>query len=105
MNRSFISILVCGLHLSGPASAAGVGLLQDSLEGVKDGNLKAATVDSTKQAAAESEKKKTDKPSVADKTKSSRKFDGLYTLYQDTAPAGLQLYVAKGQIGKDFIYQ
>jgi Matrixin. len=105
MNRSFISILVCGLLLSGPASAAGVGLLQDSLAGKKADTLKAAPVDSTRQAAADSVKKKADKPSVADKTKSSRKIDGLFTLYQDTASAGLQLYVAKEQLGKDFIYQ
>src|SRR5688572_20280899 len=42
---------------------------------------------------------------LADKTKSSRKTDGLFTVYQDTATGGLQLYVKKDQLGKEYIYQ
>ena len=41
------------------------------------------------------------KPSpFAEKTKSSKKSDGLFTVYQDTATGSLQLYVKKSQLGK-----
>ncbi|HEX6180814.1 MAG TPA: zinc-dependent metalloprotease [Chitinophagaceae bacterium] len=42
---------------------------------------------------------------ITDKVKSSRKIDGLFTLYQDTATGSVQLYVKKNQLGKEFIYQ
>jgi len=45
------------------------------------------------------------KPSVADKVKSSKKMDGLFTVYQDTATGSVQMYVKKNQLGKEYIYQ
>ena len=45
------------------------------------------------------------KPTVADKVKSSKKTDGLFTIYQDTATGSVQLYVKKNQLGKEYIYQ
>lgn len=42
---------------------------------------------------------------IQDKVKSSRKIDGLFTLYQDTTTGNIQLYVKKNQLGKEFIYQ
>ena len=42
---------------------------------------------------------------LADKTRSSKKADGLFTVYQDTANGTMQLYVKKSQLGKEFIYQ
>ena len=45
------------------------------------------------------------KPSVADKVKSSKKTDGLFTIYQDTANGSVQMYVKKSQLGKEYIYQ
>src|SRR6476620_10225132 len=42
---------------------------------------------------------------LADKTKGSKKSDGLFTLYQDTATGGVQLYIKKDQLGKEYIYQ
>ncbi len=45
------------------------------------------------------------KTSIAEKIKGSRKYDGLFTLYQDTATGSLQMYVKKDQLGPDFIYQ
>ncbi|WP_205509121.1 zinc-dependent metalloprotease [Longitalea arenae] len=42
---------------------------------------------------------------ISDKVKSSRKYDGLFTLYQDTATGTVQLYVKKDQLGKEYIYQ
>ncbi|MNJ99013.1 hypothetical protein D3C87_167850 [compost metagenome] len=45
------------------------------------------------------------KPILKDKIKSSKKIDGLFTMYRDTVTGSLQMYVKKGQIGKDYIYQ
>lgn len=45
------------------------------------------------------------KPTVAEKTKGSRKIDGLFTLYQDTTTGSIQMYIRKSQLGKEFIYQ
>ena len=42
---------------------------------------------------------------ITDKVKSSKKIDGLFTMYQDTTTGSLQLYVKKNQLGKEFIYQ
>lgn len=41
---------------------------------------------------------------IIDKVKSSRKIDGLFTLYQDTATGSIQMYIKKNQVGKEFIY-
>src|ERR1700733_7800932 len=49
--------------------------------------------------------KKSPKNGIADKIKSSRKIDGLFTLYQDTATGSIQIYVKKNQLGKEYIYQ
>ncbi|HET9057513.1 MAG TPA: zinc-dependent metalloprotease [Chitinophagaceae bacterium] len=42
---------------------------------------------------------------IADKVKSSKKIDGLFTIYQDTTTGSIQLYIKKNQLGKEFIYQ
>jgi hypothetical protein len=42
---------------------------------------------------------------LVEKTKSSKKTDGLFTFYQDTTNGGLQLYVKKDQLGQEYIYQ
>lgn len=44
------------------------------------------------------------KPSVASKTKSAAKYDGLFTVYQDTTDGKAYLLVKKDQIGQEFIY-
>lgn len=55
-------------------------------------------------AAADTAKPK--KPAgITDKVKSSKKTDGMFTVYQDTASGTLQLYVKKNQLGKEYIYQ
>ena len=43
--------------------------------------------------------------SINDKIKSSRKNEGLFTIYQDTVNGSMQLYVNKDQLGKEYIYQ
>ncbi|WP_316815133.1 zinc-dependent metalloprotease [Pedobacter nyackensis] len=45
------------------------------------------------------------KPGIKDKIKSSKKIDGLFTMYRDTVTGSLQMYVKKDQLGKDYIYQ
>lgn len=45
------------------------------------------------------------KAGITDKVKSSRKIDGLFTVYQDTVTGSVQLYIKKNQLGKEFIYQ
>src|SRR5438270_6556787 len=56
------------------------------------------------QPAADTAKAK--KPAgITDKVKSSKKTDGLFTIYQDTATGTVQLYVKKKQLGKEYIYQ
>ena len=55
-------------------------------------NNPAAKADTTKKAPPTPPK-----PSVADKVKSSKKTEGLFTLYQDTANGSVQLYVKKNQ--------
>ncbi|MDB5190945.1 MAG: Matrixin [Segetibacter sp.] len=45
------------------------------------------------------------KPTIVEKVKTSKKSDGLFTVYQDTATGSVQLYVRKDQLGKEFIYQ
>jgi len=45
------------------------------------------------------------KAGITDKVKTSKKSDGLFTIYQDTATGSIQLYVKKGQLDKEYIYQ
>ncbi len=42
--------------------------------------------------------------SIKDLTKSSKKIEGLFTIYQDTVTGSLKLLVKKDQLNKDFIY-
>ena len=70
------------------------------------------TVNSTTPAPAAAQgaaaKPGGDKPaatkSVAELMKSSTKYPGLFTIYQDTATGALQMVVRKDQIGKEYIY-
>ncbi|HSC55412.1 MAG TPA: zinc-dependent metalloprotease [Phnomibacter sp.] len=69
----------------------------------KDNNAVVAppvVADSAKKAPAAPPK-----PSVSEKTKSSKKSEGLFTIYQDTASGTTQIYVRKSQLEKEFIYQ
>ncbi len=58
------------------------------------------TVDSVKKVIALPVK-----ASITEKIKSSKKIDGLFTLYKDTVTGNLQMYVKKDQLGKSYIYQ
>ncbi|RTL58436.1 MAG: DUF5117 domain-containing protein [Sphingobacteriales bacterium] len=58
----------------------------------------------TTGAPADTAKPKKANP-VADKVKGSKKIDGLFTIYQDTATGSVQLFIKKNQLGKEYIYQ
>jgi hypothetical protein len=45
------------------------------------------------------------KTTVAEKTKGTNKYSGLFTLYQDTATGSMQMYIKKDQLNKEYIYQ
>lgn len=49
-------------------------------------------------------KPKKAKKSIATLTKSSKKMEGLFTIYQDTVTGAVKLLVKKDQLNKDFIY-
>jgi len=105
--KQLLALAVAGsLFFGAPASGhVGMGCLQDTLPKKQPDTTKVQPQDSTKKAPADSVKKKPEKPSIDDKVKSSKKIDGLFTLYRDTATASLQLYLTKDQLDKDFIYQ
>ena len=44
------------------------------------------------------------KKSIASMTKSSKKMEGLFTIYQDTVTGSVKLLVKEDQLNKDFIY-
>lgn len=44
------------------------------------------------------------KKSIASMTKSSKKMEGLFTIYQDTVTGAVKLLVKEDQLNKDFIY-
>ena len=64
------------------------------------GNNPAAKADTSKKTPPTPPK-----PTVADKVKTSKKTEGLFTVYQDTATGSVQMYVKKNQLGKEYIYQ
>jgi len=56
----------------------------------------------TEQAAPK--KKEDKKKTIADLTKTSKKIEGLFTVYQDTINGSIQMLVSKDQLKKEFIY-
>ncbi len=61
--------------------------------------------DAPKMPSAPADTSKAKKAGITDKVKASKKTEGLFTLYQDTATGSMQLYIKKKQLGKEFIYQ
>ena len=56
-----------------------------------------------KEIVAPKPPKKKEK-SIKELTKSSKKIEGLFTIYEDTITGSLQMLVKEDQIGKDYIY-
>ena len=48
--------------------------------------------------------KKKDEKSIEELTKSSKKIEGLFTIYQDTVNGSIQMAISEDQIGKEYIY-
>ncbi len=61
--------------------------------------------DAPKMPGIPADTSKAKKAGITDKVKSSKKTEGLFTLYQDTVTGSVQLYIKKKQLGKEFIYQ
>ncbi len=80
------------------------GFSQNKKSKKEDEKVVAATAPA-KPAADTTKAKKPVKPSITDKIKSSRKLDGLFTMYQDTVTGSIQLFIRKNQINKEYIYQ
>ena len=48
--------------------------------------------------------KKDEKKTITDLTKSSKKIDGLFTIYQDTITGSLQMVISENQLNNEYIY-
>ncbi|WP_130733380.1 zinc-dependent metalloprotease [Flavobacterium sp. J27] len=58
-----------------------------------------------KEAAALAAKaKKSEKKTIEELIKQSKKIEGLFTIYQDTVTGSIQMLLKEDQIGKEFIY-
>ena len=68
-------------------------------------NLSTQAQTKAKAALPDTAKKASPKVAFADKIKGSKKIEGLFTFYQDTATGSLLMYVRKDQLGREFIYQ
>jgi hypothetical protein len=55
--------------------------------------------------SADSSKLKKPVLTVNDKVKSSKKTEGLFTVYQDTATGSMQLFIKKDQLDREYVYQ
>ena len=59
----------------------------------------------SKDKEATTETKTEKKATIQEKVKGSKKIEGLFTMYQDTTNGSVQLYIAKDQFTKEYIYQ
>ncbi|MCF7560663.1 zinc-dependent metalloprotease [Sabulilitoribacter multivorans] len=60
--------------------------------------------DKNQTEAAVAPEKKSKEKTIKDLTKSSKKIEGLFTMYQDTITGSLQLLISEDQIGKEYIH-
>lgn len=56
------------------------------------------------KSTPEKETPKDDLKKISEVTKRCKKFDGLFTIYQDTIDGSIKMVVKEDQIGKEFIY-
>ena len=78
-----------------------------SIIGVQDANAqfwKKKKKEVKKTATKKAPPKKKGK-SIKSLTKSSKKIEGLFTIFQDTVTGSVKLLVKKEQLNKDFIYK
>lgn len=66
--------------------------------------LAQAKKDTTEKSKDGEEKKKDDTKTIADATKSCKKIDGLFPIYQDTAKGNIFMEVRSDQLDKEFLH-
>lgn len=93
MIRMFTALIICVSLLTTSSNAQDKSAPADTKPAASDSTQ-------TKKKEPKKEKKKT----IADLTKSSRKYPGLFTVYEDTTTGALQLQIKASQIGKEFVY-
>lgn len=91
LNRLLLPVLLSGLL------ATGTGYAQDAKK-KKDKDKK----ETSDKSDSKSDDK--DKKTIASVVKKSKKYDGLFTVYQDTTNGEVHLLVKKDQLGKEYIY-
>ena len=60
--------------------------------------------DKKEEKNEEKKEEKKEEKTISDLTKSSKKIDGMFTIYQDTINGKLKMVVSKDQFDKEFIY-
>jgi len=90
--RGIVRVLLASLSAATLACASGQGAVTSPSPASAQGAAKSG---GDKPGAAKT---------IAELTKSSAKYAGLFTIYQDTVTGALQMVVKKDQIGKEFIY-
>src|SRR5688572_10197253 len=94
MKKNLLAIVLLAVTMSG---------FQAEAQKKDKDALKHKTKDSENATTTPSSGEK--KATLSEKTKSSKRSDGLLTTFQDTVSGSVQLYIKKDQIGKEFIYQ
>ena len=72
--------------------------------GVQDANAQFWKKKKKEVITTKKEPPKKKEKSIKDLTKSSKKIEGLFTIYQDTITGSVKLLVKENQLNKDFIY-
>jgi hypothetical protein len=72
--------------------------------GVQDANAQFWKKKKKEAITTKKEPPKKKEKSIKDLTKSSKKIEGLFTIYQDTITGSVKLLVKEDQLNKDFIY-
>ncbi|MBE85004.1 MAG: hypothetical protein CME21_20800 [Gemmatimonadetes bacterium] len=63
-----------------------------------------AVSDATATTTADSTEEEKEKKTIESETKSSKRFDGLFTVFQDTTDGSLKVMIKKSQLNKEYIY-
>ena len=94
MKKFFLSAipLVCVAFISSAQGSPDMAAMKQQMAGMQ-------------KPASDSSKSSSKKATVAEKTKGSKKNEGLFTLYQDTTTGSVQLFVKKDQLNNEFVYQ
>ena len=75
-----------------------------SILGIQDISAQRKKKRRSKNKIEVKQKKKKAEKTITELTKSSKKFDGLFPIYQDTISGDLKLIIKEKQLNKDYIY-